>query len=382
MRGDPLVVRRQACRTGALALGPLLLTAVAGGLAGCHHEPGAASSAGEQAALVQGTSPGDPRLRFVGRFDFGDPAHPRFAWPGSTVTTRFSGPSLRVRLKDSGYDELDVSIDGAPPRVVPVFSGKDDYELATGLGPGEHEVRIVKRSEARMGEIQLLGFTPPESTTAPAALVKRRIELVGDSITAGYGVLGTGVSCTGNLVAMEAEPSTYGALAARSLGADHVTIAWSGRTVEEMGGLFERTLPARADSRWDFARWTPDAVVINLGTNDFTRGDPGEAAFSRPYAALIRRVREVYPRAEIVCALGPMLTDTYPPGAHALSKARSYLVHLVESARAAGDAHISMVEFPSQDFANGIGCDYHPSVKTHRLMADQLAAALRARLGW
>ncbi len=31
---------------------------------------------------------------------------------------------------------------------------------------------------------------------------------------------------------------------------------------------------------------------------------------------------------------------------------------------------------------NGIGADWHPSVKTHRLMADRLAASVKKELGW
>jgi hypothetical protein len=35
-----------------------------------------------------------------------------------------------------------------------------------------------------------------------------------------------------------------------------------------MPPLWERTLPDRDDSRWDFTQLTPDVVLINLGTND------------------------------------------------------------------------------------------------------------------
>jgi lysophospholipase L1-like esterase len=126
----------------------------------------------------------------------------------------------------------------------------------------------------------------------------------------------------------------------------------------------------------------PDVVVINLGTNDFNHGDPGQPAFTRPYAALVKKVRALYPRAAIVCALGPMLTDSYPQGAHALTHARAYISQVVAERQADGDKGVTFLEFPTQDFANGLGCDYHPSLKTHRLMGAQLAAALRALLRW
>ena len=36
----------------------------------------------------------------------------------------------------------------------------------------------------------------------------------------------------------------------------------------------------------------------------------------------------------------------------------------------------------NQKMENGIGADWHPSVKTHQKMADVIAAAIRKELGW
>ena len=35
-----------------------------------------------------------------------------------------------------------------------------------------------------------------------------------------------------------------------------------------------------------------------------------------------------------------------------------------------------------QDASNGLGCDYHPSLVTHEIMADLLTATLQIELGW
>jgi lysophospholipase L1-like esterase len=355
---------------GQRALGLLLAL----GLVACPH----ASDGSAQVAAKEPAS----ALRLIGRFDRSDALHPRFAWPGSAVATRFTGSGLHVRLRATGFDQLEVVIDGAPTRVLALAPGREDYEVAAGLPAGPHELWLEKRTEARIGEVELLGFDPAGALIPPGGAPDRRIELVGDSITAGYGLEGVGPVCKGSRVAADDEFLSYGALAARELGAEHVTLAWAGRTTEQMSELYERTLPGRPESRWDFSAWTPDVVVVNLGTNDFNHGDPGQGAFTRPYVAFVHKVRARYPRAFIVCALGSMLTDSYPPGAHALTRARAYITQIVSGLRAAGDDRVTFLEFSSQDFANGLGCDYHPSLKTHRLMGDKLTSTLRTLLGW
>ncbi|WP_375773749.1 GDSL-type esterase/lipase family protein [Archangium gephyra] len=70
-----------------------------------------------------------------------------------------------------------------------------------------------------------------------------------------------------------------------------------------------RTLPHREDSRWDFSSWVPDAVVIQLGANDFWNEHPGEELFRNTYRALVDDIRAHYPGAHIVCVLAPGLVD-------------------------------------------------------------------------
>ncbi|MDP8998734.1 MAG: SGNH/GDSL hydrolase family protein [Myxococcota bacterium] len=167
----------------------------------------------------------------------------------------------------------------------------------------------------------------------------------------------------------------------RALGAEHVTIAWSGKTIDGMAQLYDRTLPARADSRWDFSRWVPEVVVVNLGTNDFFQRDLRQQVFVTAYVSLLARIRSHYPQALIVCALGPMLSDSYPAGSQNLSRARRYMRASVEAAHGKGDARVSMIEFQVQDPSNA-GCGYHPNVRTHRQMAQQLTAEIKTELGW
>jgi lysophospholipase L1-like esterase len=174
-----------------------------------------------------------------------------------------------------------------------------------------------------------------------------QLEIVGDSITCGYGDEGTMPTCSFSADTENAYLA-YGAITARALNAELRTIAWG---------------PA-------------DAVVINLGTNDFSKGDPGQA-FVQAYETFLKRLRVVYPQAGIFCALGSMLTDPN------LTTARGYLQKIVADSAAAGDSRVYFTEFATQDIGtDGAGCDYHPNLVTHRKMAQVLTQALHDKLGW
>jgi lysophospholipase L1-like esterase len=316
-------------------------------------------------------------VRIIGRSEESDPAGPRFSWSGTTIAARFTGSSIGVRLRDPG-NHFHVTLDGAALPVLATTASQELYPLATNLSPGPHELRLHRRTEAFVGETQLLGLEldPRGSLLPPPPPAARRLEFIGDSITCGYGIEG----------ADQYEPFTpatenhflsYGALAARALDAEATTVAWSGKglvrdwrgdTRLQMLELHERALAERP-APWDFARWTPDAVVINLGTNDFGPGDPGPV-FAEAYRALVTRVRSNHPDVRILCTLGPLMS------APQVERARAYLAPLLTL------PGLSYLEFPRQDGSLGYGCDYHPSHATHQAMADRLTAELRDRLGW
>jgi lysophospholipase L1-like esterase len=337
----------------------------------------------DSTALMRAEVTGAPEaVHFIGRFDTSDPKGPRFAWPASEVLARFTGTAISVRLHDDGNNVFQVLLDGKPKGLVSTFRGRELYPIATDLSEGEHEVVLYKRTEARVGEVQFGGFVPaPEGRLVPVSLHhERKIELLGDSITAGYGDEGTSPTCSFR-PSTENEYLTYGAITARNLGAEHMTLAWSGKTVFGMSELYERTLPARSDSPWDPHIWVPDVIVVNLGTNDFSHGDPGAATFMHAYTKLLEKLRAIHPQALIVCALGPMLSDTYPEGAGSLTHARQDIKQVVDTVRAHGDKRVVFLEFPTQDPATS-GCDYHPNLTTHRQMADELTSVLKAQMGW
>jgi lysophospholipase L1-like esterase len=321
----------------------------------------------------------EPGVHLVGRMETSDAAGPRFAWSGSGVVAEFSGTEVTLRLDDSGQNQFTVVIDGELAPKLMTVAGPNDYLLVSGLVPGTHRIEIYRRTEASFGPTQFLGFDfGADGVLLPQPPVARRIEIIGDSVSAGYG--NEGMLPCGFTPDTENHYLTYGAIAARALGAELTTVAWSGKgivynydmdTVEPMPALYGRTLPQDSNSTYDFAT-APDVVVINLGTNDFsTEGDPTIELFADEYTKLLERVRAAYPTAFILGTVGPLLS-----GAD-LSAARAGIAAGVSAFEAAGGSNVRAWEM---NVPNGEppGCDSHPNLATHQAMADALIPELDA----
>lgn len=323
--------------------------------------------------------------RFVGRWVPEPNNHGmRSGWSGTYVVGRFKGTAISARLKDEGANLFNVVIDGEVKKVLKTdkTKGEATYLLADDLTDAVHEIALHRRTEAKVGEAVFYGFETPGKLLPPASPPERRIETIGDSISTGYGNEGPNATCT-YFNAEQNEYLTYAAIAARALSADHTTIAWSGKTVHEMDGYFDKALPARPDSpAWDFSKYEPQVVVINLGTNNFANIDPGEKLFVRVYMELATKVRRAYPRAFLVAALGPMLSDVYPENRRSLTQARKYMKTAVAKLKEGGERNIEMLEFPEQNHADGLGCGFHPSLKTHKLMGERLTHFIKEHVGW
>ncbi len=319
-------------------------------------------------------------VHLIGRFD----SQNRFSWPGSAILAKFSGTGIDLKLTDEGTNQWDVAIDGAAATLLKTSTTTDTYALAKGLAKGPHEVSIFKRTESYVGVAKYLDLVPTDGAliaTPPPSL--RKLEFIGDSITCGYGVLGTSPTCSFS-ADTENELLAYGALTAKTLGASFTAISYSGKgvyrsydgsTTDVIGDLFSRTLADIPMDDWDFSRWVPDVAVIDIGTNDFVAGDPGQP-FQTAYLALIKKVRVAYPGAFIIAALGPILAEP------SLSLARASINGAVSAQKMGGDLKVSFIEFTPQTEADNLGCDYHPGKKTHQDMANVLAPAIKALTGW
>jgi len=326
-------------------------------------------------------------VRWFGRVDLTtDPQHPRFAWSGTGFVARFMGTSLSASLNNGATTTLfKPVVDGVPQAVISASAGQSTYMLATALSSGVHTVELYKQTEGAQGNSQLMGLTVGGggALMTPPGPSGKLIEVIGDSITCGYGTLGKlGDS---DCYPTESHWDTYAAVAARSLGAELSTIATSGQgAYRNYGGdmmntmpmVYGRTLTGSATPAWDFSV-APQAVVINLGTNDISnnKGDPG-MPFRDAYQGLTQTIRAKYPNALIVCIIGPLLSGSD------LDTIRGHITAVVSARKAAGDSNIEFFDQIQPQTSDKAACQYHPDPAENQIMADLLAAELKTRLHW
>jgi lysophospholipase L1-like esterase len=346
----------------------------------CTPRPSPALSAPQDSGVVPADTGLATTLHYVGRFDRRDPTAAVFSFPGSAVFARFSGDGIDADLETNGNDFFTVVLDNGAPKTIRPPAGRGKRTLASGLSGGTRDIALYKATESAVGTATFRGFGVSAGALVPSPFpFAHRIEIVGDSISCGYGVRGTSGGCPFT-PDTESEWDAWGAIAARSLNAAHTTIAYSGRGVVRnsngtrsgtMATLYERTLAEHADPRWDFSSFTPEIVVINLGTNDYAQGDPGPT-FALGYHALLQMIRQHYPSASIVCALGTMLTPAE------LASARLYVK---EAMTRMNDARISFLEIAPSP-SEGLGCGEHPNARTQQRMGMALATHIRETMKW
>lgn len=328
----------------------------------------------------------DPNIEYIGRFDFSNPKSVRFDWPGVQIRTKFEGTSCSIKLKD-GNNDYNVFIDGRLHKIIRT-TVDTIYILANGLPNKIHTLLITKRTEAIFGIASFEGFILDGGKDLAKTIElkkKRRIEFVGDSYFAGFGVDGESPDCKFSRET-ENSYSTFGPQLARKLNSDYSIVAISGsgavknygdslRTSEyPLPHYYERAL-MNDSVAWDFNQWQPDAVVVRLGRNDYwQKPHPKREMFRTAYLKLITDIRKHYPNAHIFTLCSPMRRDPHC----------DYINSIVnELKQKKGDKKIHFVKVDVKfNEKRDFGCEKHPNRFGHKKIADFLEPIIRKELGW
>ena len=335
--------------------------------------------------------PSDPRVAVMGRADRPDPGRLRIGYPGVTLRLRFEGTGLALRVTcDTPDARVAVLVDGGEPRTVRLPRGTGDVVLARGVSPGPHAIDVVHSTETWQGIVTVRGFLldPGARLLTPDPWAPRRMLFIGDSVTCGEAI-DRAADCKKNPDWWDAYAS-YGMLVARALHAQSHLVCYGGRglirdwrgrkdVLNAPGFLDLAIADEAAPSRWDHAAYVPEAIVVSLGTNDFSLsiGDlPPRADFVSAYVAFARILRARYPGAHVFLTEGAIVNDEVDPGRPQKRVLREYIA---ETARLLDDAHVHVVE--ARHYA-GDACDAHPTREQHAAMARDLEPVVREILGW
>lgn len=332
---------------------------------------------------------GSPALRYIGR-TFVSGSTVKWGFSGSGVAVRFVGSGCTIKLSAPGgfyrirVDGLEDSLD-----LRTSYNG-NSYVVASNLSATDtHEVAVTVRSELYYSTGVFSGFTLSGTPVAASPVPTRKIEFYGNSITCGYGVLatlGTSVSA-----ANTDEGRAYAGLTADSLKADHHTVCYSGKGIlvnsgsstlspDPLPSIYNRIVNGDSTNLWTFpSTWTPDAVVIDLGTNDYWQwqAEPAEGgpAFEAAFVKFIDTLHAKYPKTKFVLLDGPMLSWS------TLTSLQGHLENILDTVLAQGIA-ASRFSLTTSNSTVGYGSDYHPNQAQARINAKELTAYLRSLLGW
>jgi lysophospholipase L1-like esterase len=376
------------------------------------------ASSTEVGAAVPAMNATDARVRTIGR---GAPSAAgsgwQFDWPNLFIISVSQASTVTATMTATKWCRFRVwfhSAEGgvsngrwAPMSWFWVAPGTNSYILASGMlqstfdaDTGPITIALAKSTEADYNgsnetdwRVTVESFSLPEGGSFVAnanpplpglPLPSRRLEFIGDSITASYGIGGF-EPCAAKPWNQEAARS-YPQLICSALEAECHVQAWSGRglvknyQLEEPGTHMpeiERRVWASVlqSPEWDFSSWVPQAVWINLGTNDACCGRAWPVAgYQDTYVELLMNITQRYGgggAVTIFAAYGPM-SSVYKPQ--------------VEAAAAAANAQGAKVVVVDQstvyDHPNSHGCWGHPSSVGHALMAESGVAAIASALGW
>jgi len=312
-------------------------------------------------------------------------------WPGTLIEANFKGTSIAaIFLDNSGKNYYNVIIDNANTTIFRPEKEKKTYILASGLEDCTHNIKIYKRTEWSKGISYFYGFVLNDGAFLlnPPEKKKRKLEFYGNSITAGFGVEDYSGRDRADSVFTN-NYLTYASVTARHFNAQSHYIVRSGIGIMVsffpliMPELYNRLDPNNPESEWDFRRYQPDIVIINLLQNDAyllqsykskdylyrfqDRPKPDKQYIVNAYIDFVHKIREKYPKAQIICMLGNLsITKQGSP----------WPGYVLEAVKFMNDSKIYTLFIP---YKNTLG---HPRIEDQQKMAEILIKFIEKNIRW
>ena len=276
----------------------------------------------------------DENVKQLGRYANAAAGGRTYNWPGSGIEFKFSGTEAGINVTEvSGpyVSNIDEIVEAPTSDNCPYFTVEVDGEyynrigvsktgwltLASGLENREHTVKFTRSGEATRGRLSAdkIRFLTDESSAAPqkTEAKARKLEFYGDSYTVGYANIYEPEEITVGGVVWETGKNTdfynsFVGIAARAFDADVNVIAGSGKGIVKNGNGTDKTTitkqlsladlkirdnDADAPAEWNFDAYTPNAIVIFLGTNDHAASVRSND-FARGYSEFISELVKKY----------------------------------------------------------------------------------------
>ena len=300
---------------------------------------------------------------------------------GACLKGLFRGERLEITLRGDPAVQgrntyIRLSLDGHARRFrLP----RREKVISLSAVKGEHFFEIVKLTESESNAFSIFSIRTDGEFLPIREEKKLKIEFVGDSITTGYGVRAKN-SDEDYSVATQDVTLSYAYLAARALNAEMHVVAASGWGLYKskyaehaMPDFYDCVDLTRNRAKWDFSLFSPDVIVLALGTNDFSYladlakedRDCELVALREHFVAFTRRL--LGQGASVVLLYGFSGSD----------KQRDLPALIEKVWRAVDSPRLHALQVPDAHGINDISAG-HPGKRTHRLAARYLTRLIRS----
>lgn len=309
-----------------------------------------------------------------------------FTFTGTNASITVVGDSGATSANADSQARYAVYVNGERTIDAQVNEAEKELELFASDEDAETTIKIVKLSESANSIFGLKNLkVESKGGIKPTENKELMIEFIGDSITCGYGV-DDEVKEHHFSTSTEDATKAYAYKAAMLLDADYSLVSYSGHGIisgytgtgkKQTGQLLPKLYnflgncyntadgTSMKSVMWNFETYTPDIIVINLGTNDnsYVKSDAEKTQeFKDGYYAFIEQVREKNPDAAIICALGTMGGE--------LARAINETVDSYNTAT--NDNNVYFLKLPTQVASDGYAADWHPTEASHEKAAQKL----------